>query len=160
VSSHVIDLETIKAIPGTYALILHLSNKLGQIEIGKLGHFAFDAGFYVYVGSAFGPGGLKARLRRHLRTDKPLHWHIDYLRPHAELVEMWIFENPENQECRWGATLSNMKGASIPVTGMGSSDCPCKSHLVYFPTKPFLTAFQERSGIPVVQVLPRHNSHH
>ncbi len=155
VSSHIIDLETMKAIPGTYALILHLSKKLGQIEIGKLGHFAFDAGFYVYVGSAFGPGGLKARLQRHLRTDKPLHWHIDYLRPHAELVEMWILENPEKQECRWATTLSNMKGASIPVTGMGSSDCPCKSHLLYFPTKPSLPAFQKHLSIDLSRVIPQ-----
>jgi len=79
VPSHIINLGTLKAIPGTYALILHLSKKLERIEIGKLGRFAFDAGFYVYVGSAFGPGGLKARLQRHLRTDKPLHWHIDLL---------------------------------------------------------------------------------
>ncbi|MBT8467436.1 MAG: DUF123 domain-containing protein, partial [Deltaproteobacteria bacterium] len=36
-----------------------------EVEVGRLGTICFDAPFYVYVGSAFGPGGLAARLRAH-----------------------------------------------------------------------------------------------
>ena len=59
---------------GTYALLLKLP-KQGQLQVGALGTFAFQAGWYVYVGSAFGPGGLAARVGRHLRgLGTPCHW--------------------------------------------------------------------------------------
>jgi Uri superfamily endonuclease len=54
------------AEPGTYALLLKL-DKQERITIGKLGTFDFPAGYYLYVGSALGPGGLRARLARHRR---------------------------------------------------------------------------------------------
>jgi Uri superfamily endonuclease len=37
------------------------------------------AGRYLYCGSAKGPGGLKARLSRHMRRGKSVRWHIDRL---------------------------------------------------------------------------------
>ena len=49
---------------GTYALVLQLERQ-EEIAIGKLGTFTFPAGYYLYVGSALGPGGLEARLARH-----------------------------------------------------------------------------------------------
>ena len=45
----------------------------------RFGKLTLAAGQYAYVGSAHGPGGLRARVGRHLRAEKPLHWHIDYL---------------------------------------------------------------------------------
>ena len=42
---------------GTYVLLLHLPDN-EQLTIGKLGTFDFPAGWYAYVGSAFGPGGV------------------------------------------------------------------------------------------------------
>ena len=45
--------------------------------IGRLGEFHFPAGRYVYTGSA--RRNLDARVARHIRHDKALHWHIDYL---------------------------------------------------------------------------------
>jgi Uri superfamily endonuclease len=45
---------------GTYALIFSAFHKR-QPEIGKLGTLELKPGFYIYVGSAFGSGGLKAR---------------------------------------------------------------------------------------------------
>ncbi len=47
--------------PGTYALVL-ACQKTGRVRIGRLGVLALQPGFYVYVGSAFGSGGLAARL--------------------------------------------------------------------------------------------------
>ena len=72
----------IPSIPGTYALFLTLSVP-AELTIGKLGAFAFPAGWYVYTGSARGPGGLQARLRHHLRPASRPHWHIDHLRTQA-----------------------------------------------------------------------------
>ncbi len=49
---------------------------------GKLGGrgVELEPGVYAYVGSAFGPGGLAARLRRHLcGARRRLWWHIDRL---------------------------------------------------------------------------------
>ena len=65
-------------LPGTYALIL-VSSSDRWIEIGKLGKFLIQPGYYVYAGSAFGPGGLKARIAHHMRISQRPHWHIDYL---------------------------------------------------------------------------------
>jgi len=58
-------------VKGTYVLILSL-DKVTQIEIGKLGTFLFKSGFYTYVGSAFGNGGLRNRLAHHLNISKKL----------------------------------------------------------------------------------------
>jgi len=60
-----------------------------RLEIGRLGSFNIIPGFYAYVGSAFGPGGLRARIRHHLESVAQPHWHIDYLLGYAEPVEVW-----------------------------------------------------------------------
>ena len=54
--------------PGTYALILRASTAQ-TIQIGRLGDLVMQPGYYIYVGSAFGPGGLAARVGRHLRQE-------------------------------------------------------------------------------------------
>jgi Uri superfamily endonuclease len=48
---------------GTYVIVL-ASRTAGRVRVGKLGTFQLRPGFYVYVGSAHGPGGLRARLPR------------------------------------------------------------------------------------------------
>ena len=58
---------------GTYALLLHLDSQR-RIAVGRLKEFDFPAGHYVYVGSALGPGGLGARIGRHLRPCTKAHW--------------------------------------------------------------------------------------
>ena len=78
-----------KPDPGTYALILQCDLN-DRVQIGRLGEIELRPGYYIYVGSAFGPGGVKARVERHWRTDKRKHWHIDYLREHVTPVEAWI----------------------------------------------------------------------
>ena len=50
-----------------------------EILVGRLGALPVEPGFYVYVGSAFGPGGLERRVGRHATTEKKHRWHIDYL---------------------------------------------------------------------------------
>ena len=65
--------------PGTYVLVLRVSKRL-EILVGKLGKLVVQPGFYLYTGSAMGPGGLAARVGRHCRHEKRLRWHVDYLR--------------------------------------------------------------------------------
>jgi Uri superfamily endonuclease len=89
-------------------------------------------GWYAYAGSAFGPGGLRARLARHLRGGSKRHWHIDYLRPHAPIYEIWYSPKTQNCEHRWAAALGHITGAQIPLPGFGSSDCRCAAHLFFF----------------------------
>ena len=56
------------AEPGTYALLLKL-DKQEKITVGKLCTFDFPAGYYLYVGSALGPGGLQARQREFVTVE-------------------------------------------------------------------------------------------
>lgn len=120
---------------GTYLLLARLNREV-NIQVGKLGMFSFDAGWYAYAGSALGPGGLRARLARHARADKRLHWHIDYLLQHAVLETVWHAAYPERLECAWAAAIRNLPGAQTPVPGFGASDCRCTSHLVFLPLRP------------------------
>jgi Uri superfamily endonuclease len=96
----------------------------------------FPAGWYAYAGSAHGPGGIAARVRRHLRAAKRLHWHIDYLRAVANPVEVWYATDPERWECRWAEALSTLPGVSTPASGFGASDCCCVTHLFRLPALP------------------------
>ena len=63
---------------GTYILLVSL-NQAKRLEIGRLGAFDLVPGFYAYVGSAHGAGGLRARIQHHLESTAEPHWHIDYL---------------------------------------------------------------------------------
>jgi Uri superfamily endonuclease len=136
---------------GTYALVLHLEHR-EEIAVGKLGTFIFPAGYYLYVGSALGPGGLEARLARHRRRDKKLRWHVDYLLEHAQLVEVWSVASTDRRECLWAQAARKLPGSEIPVPGFGSSDCRCPSHLIYLAEKPtyeeFATQITALTGSP------------
>ncbi len=48
---------------GSYALLME-NRRCSSILVGALGEVEFKRGFYVYIGSAFGPGGVDARVRR------------------------------------------------------------------------------------------------
>ncbi|MFQ6014179.1 MAG: DUF123 domain-containing protein [Anaerolineae bacterium] len=100
----------------------------------------------MYVGSALGPGGLTARLTRHLHRNKALHWHIDHLLQCARLLEIWAIVSPERLECRWATVVRQLYGATSPVPGFGSSDCRCPSHLTYLPTVPQFASFTATLG--------------
>lgn len=126
---------------GTYVLCMRLDEQR-KIAIGKLGTFVFPAGYYLYVGSALGPGGLEARLARHRRRGKRPHWHIDYLLRYAHLLEVWSVAPPEHLECRWARAIRKMPEAQIVAPGFGSSDCHCPSHLVHFENKPTCEAIR------------------
>lgn len=130
-------------LPGTYALVLRVSGR-PEIAVGRLGTLEAQPGYYVYVGSAMGPGGLAARVGRHGRREKRLRWHIDYLRSVAEIEEVWYAAGKSQRECRWAAVLCTLPGASVPLTGFGASDCGCPSHLCFFTLPPSLADFRTK----------------
>jgi Uri superfamily endonuclease len=119
----------LKSDPGTYALILQ-SDSNETIQIGRWGQLDMQPGHYIYVGSAFGPGGVQARVSRHMRTDKQKHWHIDYLRKNVIPVEVWISYAAEHLEHEWADILFEMPELQ-PIQGFGCSDCGCYSHLFF-----------------------------
>jgi Uri superfamily endonuclease len=119
----------IPASPGNYVLVLYLDHDC-TIAVGRLGEFLFRAGYYLYVGSARGPGGLRARLMRHLRGAERLRWHVDYLRHWTQPVAVWYNVDTQRRECQWRAALQET-GLSVAVTRFGSSDCRCPGHLLY-----------------------------
>jgi Uri superfamily endonuclease len=110
---------------GTYLLIMALP-KDSSVMVGKHGIIHFKKGCYVYIGSAL--NGLEQRIQRHLSTDKKTHWHIDYLLPFTEIVDIFYKENNRRDECRIAQSLER-NFASIP--GFGCSDCCCNSHLFF-----------------------------
>ena len=128
--------------PGTYILILRLKRDR-FIRIGKLGKFHFASGYYTYMGSAFGPGGLNGRLKHHFKLTPQPHWHIDYLKNTAKIIEVWYSKQIEHIEHQWAGVFREISGAMLPVKGFGSTDCNCEAHLIYFVKRPSLHLFRE-----------------
>lgn len=117
--------------PGTY-LLQFICNQPAMIEVGKAGQLQLLPGIYLYVGSAFGPGGLAARLRHHLR-ERPVrqHWHLDYLRPYLQPTRLWYTLGPDCWEHDWAQAVPRARGTTVPLQGLGASDCHCRSHLFF-----------------------------
>jgi Uri superfamily endonuclease len=124
-------LNAIVNMTGTYILILRLDSARSA-QVGRLGRWVFPKGYYAYVGSAFGPGGLPARLAHHLKPASRPHWHIDYLRRFASVCEVWFEVSAMRLEHRWAFQLQGLPDASMPVKRFGASDCRCGAHLFCF----------------------------
>jgi Uri superfamily endonuclease len=122
-----------KNVTGTYLLILY-SNYLGELNIGSLGILHLQPGYYFYTGSAFGPGGLRARLSHHLAPAAKPHWHIDYLRKEVELNAIVYTCSPEKLEHKMAEYLGSLPDLSVPLPRFGASDCRCPAHLFYTPS--------------------------
>jgi Uri superfamily endonuclease len=120
----------IEALPGTYALLLRSDTPV-VIQVGSLGQLVVEPGFYLYIGSALGPGGLRGRLGHHLKPVTRPHWHVDYLRQVAQVVEIRYVISGERLECAWARQLAALAEVSIPLKKFGASDCDCPAHLFY-----------------------------
>ena len=110
---------------GSYILLVELNDNK-NIQIGKLGNFNFKKGFYVYIGSAL--NGLEQRINRHLRNNKKIHWHIDYLLKYCNIIDVLYKENNLKEECSFA---KNFEKKLDCIPNFGCSDCNCKSHLFY-----------------------------
>ena len=129
--------------PGTYALSLRATH--GQdLQIGRLGRLSVRPVFYVYVGSAFGPGGVQARVSHHTQIAQRPHWRIDYLRQAAQLKQVWYTHDPLRREHALAEVFASTRGASIPLPGFRASDCRCDSHLYFFQRQALLQNFRRR----------------
>ena len=139
---------------GHYALLLYLSQN-EQLTIGKLGSFEFAVGWYIYIGSAFGAGGLTGRLKHHFKLAEKPHWHIDYFRHVAQISEVWLSPSEERQEEAWVDVVLSIPGAMILVDGFGASDSSQDSHLIYFDVQPTMEDFAVavRSRFPETVVI-------
>lgn len=109
----------------TYQLHIRLSQPL-CLQIGRLGEFDFPAGVYVYTGSA--KRNFEGRIARHMRRDKALRWHIDYLLAAME-ARVTTVVRTERDECE----MNQSHPGVVLVPGFGTSDCRkgCGSHLKY-----------------------------
>ncbi|NNE35501.1 MAG: GIY-YIG nuclease family protein [Rhodothermales bacterium] len=123
-----------KPEPGTYALVLR-GRASTEVTVGRWGILRVKPEYYVYVGSAFGPGGVQARVRRHFRKSKRQRWHIDYLRAAAEPICAWCNYASRHLEHEWARAFSQQEGVSC-IRGFGSSDCNCDGHLFTMSTEP------------------------
>jgi len=112
---------------GTYVLALRC-RACAEVEVGRIGRLYLQRGIYLYTGSAFGPGGVAARVSRHCRRAKPRRWHLDYLDEHLAPWGIWYSYAGEHLEHQWAASLMGIPEFS-PVPRFGCSDCRCKSHL-------------------------------
>jgi Uri superfamily endonuclease len=117
----------VKSDPGTYALFLK-SSLSTEIQVGRKDRLRLKPGFYVYVGSAFGPGGVRARVARHFRKAKRHNWHIDFLRDVIDPVCAWCSFSSVRLEHEWACALSQIAGMS-GIERFGCSDCHCNAHL-------------------------------
>ena len=129
--------------PGTYALIL-LASSEEDIRVGRLGLLQVKPGFYVYVGSAFGPGGVKARISHHKNISNHPRWHIDYLRAVTVIQEIWYTYDSVCREHQWAEILAGSRKALTPLGGFGSSDCGCESHLIFYHSHPSIKIFSRK----------------
>ena len=100
------------------------------------------AGWLVYTGSA--RRGLDARVARHLRRRKPLHWYVDVLTSHplVTVAAAWLYPDVGGAvtECALNRATAALPGASLPAPGFGASDCRarCPAHLLGFAVRPVL----------------------
>jgi Uri superfamily endonuclease len=131
----------ITTAPGTYALVL-AGRKTNTVRIGSLGTLELKPGVYIYIGSAFGPGGLAARIRHHTEIAVRPHWHSDYLRAACDLIEVWITTQGGRHEHSWARAVARLPGSQVPMPGFGSSDCNCQTHLFWFQHAPSIRTFR------------------
>ena len=143
-------LPALSAEQGLYVLLLRVEKEI-TVTIGALGTWVLAPGYYCYIGSAMGSGGIAARVHRHFRRTtnddgksrpKRLHWHIDYVLEKATIVSAVPFpqcpsgtREPWNSgmraECALAEHIHAAFKASIPIPGFGASDCRCSSHFFH-----------------------------
>ena len=138
---------------GVYLLVLKLKD-IQRIQLGKLSEICFKAGIYLYIGRA--RRGLRARLERHMRDNKKLFWHIDYLLQKAKIEEVWI-KRDVFDECGVVLEIKKiLKDSSSAIRNVGSSDCRCPAHLFYIhqkgKVKTHLTSLREKISFEKIEI--------
>lgn len=110
---------------GSYILLMELPIER-KMRIGKNKVYTFPSGWYVYVGSAM--NGIEQRIKRHISSEKKMHWHIDFFLQHAQIKDVFYKESSKKEEC---IIARKFYRSCAGYAGFGCSDCPCESHLFY-----------------------------
>jgi len=122
--------EAIPRAGGAYAIVLALDAPT-RVPAPPPGH-ELPAGLYVYLGAAYGPGGLHARVARHVNGAARRHWHLDHLRPACTVPGVAV--RPGGGECAWTTAVRAGLDVGVPIPRFGSSDCRrCPAHLLRLP---------------------------
>lgn len=123
-------LETLPAEGGAYVLLVRLDRTVA-LDIKTFAGATLPAGRYAYCGNAYGPGGIRARVARHLKRDKALRWHVDHLTTAGRIEQVAVC--PGGRECDLVQEILTGGGCAV-VPGFGSSDCRrCSAHLLLIP---------------------------
>jgi Uri superfamily endonuclease len=134
---------------GLYILVINVE-KGQKIKVAKLPETYYQPGFYLYVGRA--KRGLRKRVDRHLRSDKKLFWHIDYLLQKSKVDEVWI-KHDSLDECRAAKKIAQIAKASVILDNrFGASDCRCPGHLVYLSEFDDLSQVRKRLAFERIRV--------
>lgn len=135
------------AEPGIYVLWLRLAQPR-RLALVRLGRPLLEPGVYGYVGSARGPGGLAARLGRHLAGSGTLRWHVDHLRRLARVETAWWWvTSSANAEDACVGVLESLSGLVPSVAGFGASDSRRATHLFFGRSVPARDAFERRASV-------------
>ena len=119
--------DDLPPIGGAYAILIE-TRRPADITLRGV-NLRLCPGQYLYCGSARGPGGIRARVGRHLRKSKAQRWHVDRLTGIGRVSGVVVA--PDGSECALFARFSALKGAEVPAPGFGSSDCSrCAAHLL------------------------------
>jgi len=117
-----------------------------NLSIKKFSNINFEEGYYYYVGSA--QKNFYHRVKRHLRKEKKIHWHIDHLTTISsnKIKRIFFEENqPKDLETKIADELSHFPKIIVPAKGFGNSDDPkSESHLFYSKTKNHFNHFISR----------------
>jgi len=75
-------------------------------------------------------GGIEKRVSRHLGKRKKNFWHIDYFlsSSYVSIDCVYCIKSSKKIECD---IAMKMKAIGSTVSGFGSSDCKCESHLFF-----------------------------
>ena len=146
---------------GVYAIIIYIKDNI-NLTLAKNTHY-FTPGYYIYLGSAKQYGGIKSRINRHLKKNKKLKWHIDYLTSnHLVKIKAVIYAKTKIfKECTFVKILKK-NYFEIASKNFGSSDCKekCGAHLLK-PIKPInfkqiiliiKKAFKSKNLKPLIEI--------
>ena len=115
---------------GLYLLLIRVDSNI-QVRV-RGAPYNLQPGYYLYIGSGGGPGGVNARIRRHLVKKKSIHWHIDQITTNtdAHIIKAWICNNSWGLYMESRVALCLEKHLDPGPPGFGSSDDRhAKTHL-------------------------------
>ncbi len=112
---------------GTYILKIKVKKNL-KISVGSLGEVNFKLGTYVYIGSAM--NSISKRVQRHVKKNKKVHWHLDYLTisPYVEIEKVYAFYGSRVEE----EISMKFSKRYDSVNNFGASDMKSVNSNLYF----------------------------